>query len=36
MGSATELDRAERAERELGRERTTVLRAIDRRRDELT
>jgi hypothetical protein len=33
--SASELDRAERAERELGKDRTTVVRAIEQRRGEL-
>jgi hypothetical protein len=36
MDSASELDRADRAERELGRDRSTVVRDIERRRDELS
>jgi hypothetical protein len=35
MDSSSDLDRAERAERELGKDRTTVTRAIEHRRDEL-
>ncbi len=35
MDSAELLDRAEEAERRLGKGRTTVLRAIDQRRAEL-
>jgi hypothetical protein len=34
MDTAAELDRAERAERELGKDRTTVVRAIEHRRDQ--
>ena len=33
MSGDSQLDRAERAERELGRGRKTVLEAIERRRD---
>ena len=35
MEDEAQLDRAERAETDLGRSRTTVLRAIDERREEL-
>lgn len=35
MDTASALDRAEKAERELGKDRTTVVRAIEHRRDEL-
>jgi hypothetical protein len=35
MDSASQLDRAERAERVLGADRTTVVRAVEERRAEL-